>query len=224
MGKPRSGGALAQLLALATTPEHLKAFAFMLLMITSGFLVIPYIALYMTTNVDMPESQIPLIYLCGGVATLFSARLIGKWADKVGKIKVFQWLALATFVPMLITTHLVPIPLWLVLLNSTAFFVLVSGRAIPGMALISASAAPQVRGSFMSLASAVQMVSSGLASLIGGMIIERTQDGRILHYDLVGYAAVACGVGSIWLVRRLCVNESSPLPATAQQKAADPAA
>ena len=47
------------------------------------------------------------------------------------------------------------------MINSTAFFVLVSGRMIPGMAMVTAAPAPQVRGTFMSLASSVQMLGPG---------------------------------------------------------------
>ena len=76
---------------------------------------------------------------------------------------------------------------------------------IPGMALVSAAAQPQVRGSFMSLVSSVQMFSSGLASLLAGLIIARTPSGQIAHYNLVGYLAVACGLLAIWLAQRLKV-------------------
>ncbi|MEO8170794.1 MAG: hypothetical protein ABI575_08015 [Oxalobacteraceae bacterium] len=175
------------------------------LLMMAGFTVIPYIALYTTANVGMPESFIAIIYLCGGAATFFTSRAIGALADRHGKIVLFRWIALASFIPLLITTHLTPVAWWLVLLNSTVFFILVPGRMIPGMALVSSAAHPQVRGTFMSLVSSVQMFSSGLASLLAGLIITRTPSGQIAHYDLVGYLAVACGLLAIWLAHRLKV-------------------
>lgn len=208
--RPRSGSVLRQLLDVARQPNHLKAFAFMALMMLSGFSVIPYIPLYMTANVGVAEASIALIYVCGGLATLFTARAIGKLADSHGKPRVFRWIALASLVPLLVTTHLWPVPLWLVLINSTIFFVLVSGRMIPGMAMVSASASPQVRGTFMSLVSSVQMMASGLASLLSGLIIGRTADGQISHYNLVGYMAVAFGLLTIWLARHLKVVANTP--------------
>jgi predicted MFS family arabinose efflux permease len=99
--------------------------------------VIPYIALYLTTNVGINVSYISLIYLCGGIATLMSSRFIGHMADKYGKVRVFRVLAIISLVPLLVTTNLPVTPLWIVLINSTTFFVLVSGRMIPAMALVS---------------------------------------------------------------------------------------
>jgi predicted MFS family arabinose efflux permease len=201
---------LRRIVAVACEREHLKAFAFMALMMIGGFTVIPYIALYMTANVAMAESFLTVVYLCGGAATFFTSQLFGRLADLHGKPRVFRTIALAACVPLLVTTHLVPVPWWVVLINSTAFFVLVSGRMVPAMAMVSAVALPQVRGTFMSLVGSVQMLASGLASLVAGMIITRNAAGQVEHYNLVGYLAVAAGMLTIWLAQDL-----RPAPETA---------
>lgn len=200
-----TGNIFVQIYRVAKEPNHLRAFGFVALLMMAGFTVIPYIALYVTANVGMPESFITIIYLCGGAATFFTSRAIGTLADRHGKITLFRWVALASFIPLLITTHMTPVAWWLVLINSTIFFILVPGRMIPAMALVSSAAHPQVRGTFMSLVSSVQMFSSGLASLLAGLIITRTPSGQIAHYDLVGYLAVACGLLAIWLAHRMKV-------------------
>jgi predicted MFS family arabinose efflux permease len=192
-----------RIFAVAKEPRHLTAFAFIAMIMMAGFTVIPYIALYMTTNVGLPESFITVVYLCGGAATFFTSQLIGRLADKYGKLKVYRIVAVASFIPLLITTHLVPIAWWLVLINSTIFFILVPGRMVPGMAMVSAVPEAHVRGTFMTLISSVQMLSSGLATLIAGLIITRTPNGQIEHYDTVGYVAVACGIVTIWLAHHL---------------------
>jgi predicted MFS family arabinose efflux permease len=205
MMRPRRGNIFQQIYLVAKEPNHLKAFAFIALQMMAGFSVIPYLALYMTSNVGLPEPFITIIYLCGGTATLFSARYIGRMADKYGKPRVFKWVALASFIPVLIATHLGPVPWWVALLNATVFFVLVSGRMIPAMAMISAAAAQPVRGTFMSLISSAQMLASGLASLVAGLIITRSASGQMEHYNIVGYLAVASGFAAIWIVQRLKV-------------------
>jgi predicted MFS family arabinose efflux permease len=170
-----------------------------LIMIT-GFSVIPYIALYLTSNVGIANSYISLIYLCGGVATLMSSRLIGHMADKYGKVRVFRILAVISLIPLIVTTNLVPVPLWVVLINSTSFFILISGRMIPAMAIVSQLVEPKIRGTFMSLVGSVQMLASGIASVLAGLVVTITADGKMEHYNLVGYGAAVCGLLTFWLV------------------------
>ena len=214
MQQTRKGNIFQQIFLVARHPEHLKGFLFIAMMMLGGFTVIPYIALYMTTNVGLPESFITLIYLCGGAATFFTSQAIGRQADKRGKLKVFRWVALASMVPILITTHLVPIAWWLVLINSTIFFVLVPGRMVPAMAMVSAIAPQQVRGTFMSLVSSVQMAFAGLASLIAGLIITRAPGGEILHFNVVGYLAVGCTLLALLVAPMLRVAGAPPTTPT----------
>jgi predicted MFS family arabinose efflux permease len=194
------GSRLSQIFKIVTANQNIKAFVFMALIMITGFSVIPYIALYLTTNVGISNSYISLIYLFGGVATLMSSRYIGHMADKHGKALVFRVLAIISLIPLLVTTNLPVTPLWIVLINSTAFFVLVSGRMIPAMAMVSQLVENKVRGTFMSLIGSVQMLSSGIASVLAGWVVTIGPDGMMQHYNLVGYGAVICGLLTFWLV------------------------
>lgn len=194
------GSRLSQVLKILIAPQHVKAFIFMALIMITGFSVIPYIALYFTSNVGISNSYISLIYLCGGVATLMSSRFIGHMSDKYGKVTVFRVLAIVSLVPLLVTTNLLVTPLWIVLINSTAFFILVSGRMIPAMAMVSQVVENKIRGTFMSLVGSVQMLSSGIASVLAGWIVTIGPDGMMQHYNLVGYGAAICGLLTFWLV------------------------
>jgi predicted MFS family arabinose efflux permease len=206
----QEGSRWKQLYEVVIAHHHLRAFLFMALIMLTGFSVIPYIALYLTSNVGVADSYISLIYLCGGIATLMSSRYIGHMADKYGKVKVFRVLAIVSLVPLIVTTNLVPVPLWLVLMNSTAFFILISGRMIPAMAMVSQVATPQIRGTFMSLVGSTQMLASGIASVVAGMIVTIRPDGMMEHYNLVGYGAAACGLLTFWLVGYIHTDAKIP--------------
>jgi hypothetical protein len=129
-----------------------------------------------------------------------SSRFIGHMADKYGKVRVFKVLAIISLVPLLVTTNLPVTPLWIVLINSTTFFVLVSGRMIPAMAMVSQVVDNKIRGTFMSLVGSVQMLASGIASVVAGAIVTIGPDGMMEHYNLVGYGAAFCGLLTFWLV------------------------
>ncbi|WP_251368536.1 MULTISPECIES: MFS transporter [unclassified Polynucleobacter] len=194
------GNRFQQIYEVFVAHRHLRAFLFVGLIMLTGFTVIPYIALYLTANVGIENSYISLIYLCGGLATLMSSRFIGHMADKYGKVKVFRMLAIISLIPILVTTNLMPVPLWVVLVNQTAFFVLISGRMIPAMAIVSQMVEPKIRGTFMSLIGSVQMLASGIASVVAGLVVTITTNGRMEHYNLVGYGAAICGLLTFWVV------------------------
>jgi predicted MFS family arabinose efflux permease len=184
-------------------PNHLKAFAVSGLMMFAAFTVIPYITIYLQSNAGMQASEVPWIYLCGGLATLLSARYFGRLTDRVGKVRVFQRLALAVTVPLMATTLSQGMPLWGLLAISTLFFTVMSGRMIPGMAMISSAVEPRLRGTFMTLNSAVQSASMGLAALVAGLIIGRDAQGQLTLYWVAGLLGVVASLLSVWLAGQL---------------------
>ncbi len=184
-------------------PNHLKAFAVSGLMMFAAFTVIPYITIYLQSNAGMKTEEVPWIYLCGGVATLLSARYFGRLTDRVGKVQMFQRLALAVTVPLMATTLSQGLPLWGLLAISTLFFTVMSGRMIPGMAMISSAALPRLRGTFMTLNAAVQSASMGLAALVAGLIIGRDTQGQLTGYWMAGLLGVVASLLSVWLAGHL---------------------
>ncbi|QWD61106.1 MFS transporter [Polynucleobacter sp. MWH-UH35A] len=210
LGHAHEGSRISQIWKILVAPQNIKAFLFMALIMITGFSVIPYIALYLTSNVGISNSYISLIYLCGGLATLMSSRFIGHMADKHGKVLVFRFLAMISLIPLLVTTNLPVVPLWVVLINSTAFFILVSGRMIPAMAMVSQIVESKVRGTFMSLIGSVQMLSSGIASVLAGWVVTIGPNGMMQHYNLVGYGAAICGLLTFWLVGYIHSDAKKP--------------
>lgn len=184
-------------------PNHLRALLFTALMMFTGFTVIPYITIYLQANVGLTDAQIPWLYLSGGLATLVTARLVGRLADRLGKVRVFSWLAVALAFPLVGITVLPVVPVWVVLLVSTAMFVLMSGRMIPGMALVTSAADPALRGTFMAFSSAVQSAAMGVAAFVGGHIIQRDAAGLVRHYWVAALVGVAASLLSILVVRTL---------------------
>jgi predicted MFS family arabinose efflux permease len=184
-------------------PNHLKAFGVSGLMMFASFTVIPYITIYLQSNAGMQTDEVPWVYLCGGLTTLLTARYFGRLTDRVGKVKVFQRLACAVTFPLMATTLSQGLPLWGLLLISTCLFAMMSGRMIPGMAMISSSVEPRLRGTFMTLNSAVQSASMGVAALVGGLIIGRDAQGHLTLYWVAGLLGVMASCLSAWLAGRL---------------------
>jgi len=71
---------------------------------------------------------------------------------------------------------------------------------IPAMAMVSQVVESRIRGTFMSLIGSVQMLASGIATVVAGMVVTIGSDGMMQHYNLVGYGAAVCGLLTFWLV------------------------
>lgn len=197
--------------AVLADPNHRWGFLFSLLMMSAGFMVIPYITLYMQANAGVHAADVPYIYLFGGLATLVSARFFGRLTDRKGKQQTFALLAVIMCGPLLALTVLPPWPLPALIAVSTALFVVMSGRMIPGMALVSSVANPALRGTFMALNAAAQSAAMGLAAMAGGHLIARDVAGHIEGYWMAGLAGAVLSLLSVVVSRKLVLHTSAGL-------------
>lgn len=189
--------------------NHLAAFTLTAVMMMAGFSVIPFISPYMQLNLGFSKLDLELVYFCGGAATFITSVLIGFAADRFGKMSTFTALALLSCIPLLAVTNLPQMEKWKVLIVSTSFFVLVSGRFVPAMAIITSSVNKQEnRGGFMSLNTFTQQVASGIAATVSSIIITQANPKAPLeNYPYVGIIAVICSVLSILLIRMIRVSD-----------------
>jgi len=191
------------------TPNQQWALLFMFFLMMGQFTVIPFISPSYVSNVGMAESDLPLVYLFGGLCSIVASPMAGRLSDRIGKPKVFIISALVSLIPIVMTTQLGLSPLWIPLAVSCFLFIAMSGRMVPAMAMVSATASPAYRGSFMSISASMQQFGAAAASYVAGLIVTEGADGRLMHYDLVGYIAVAFSLACIPLALRLRVSEGN---------------
>jgi predicted MFS family arabinose efflux permease len=181
----------------------LRALLMMSLLIFGQFSIIPFLSPYMVYNVGFKESQLPFIYLCGGIGTIFTMPLIGRLADKYGRLKIFGYAIFLSAIPVLTITNLGSIPVYFALILTTLFMILVGGRIVPATTMVTSTVHPQNRGSFMSINSSIQQLSSGTAAFFAGLVIVKNADGSLQHYNWIGFFAVAAGFFSLYVAQKL---------------------
>lgn len=195
---------IARLAETFSHPNHLRAFALVATMMLGGFSVIPYISLYVVGNAGIREAALPVLYVTGGLLTLFGAPIVGRFADRHGKLAVYRVVASLSMVLMLLVTNLPRWPLALVAATTGIFMLTNAGRMVAAMAMVTGSVEPRRRGGFMSANSAVQHFSTGLGSWLGSQIIKGNEfDASIHYFNRVGYIAVAATLVSLWLAGRV---------------------
>jgi predicted MFS family arabinose efflux permease len=209
LGQARSQHPFRRLLGVLAHTDHQMAFLFMALLTFTGFVIFPNMANYMVWNVGLTEAELPLIYLAGGVCTVFSLNWIGTWADRAGKLRVFTLVSLSATIPILALTNLPRVPLMTALGTSTLLMICMSGRMVPAMAMMTASIESRYRGGFMSINSSVQQFASGVAAYFSGQILGQTPKGELTHFPVIGAVSVVCALSCIYLARFLKAPEGS---------------
>ncbi len=172
------------------------------------FMVIPFINPYMEFNVGWSKKQTPLIYVVGGSFAFFSSFFIGRLADKYGKFRVFTICLTLSLLPIFLITDMPSIPFLAVLSLFGFWFMFSTGRNIPAQAMISTVVKPESRGRFMSFNSSFQQLFTGLASVIGGLIITEDKSGKIQHYNWVGYLSISIVASCLFIGYRLAKRQN----------------
>ena len=194
---------LRNLKEMLSIRSHQISMLFGILLVLSGFTVIPYISTYQVANVGITNRDLAWIYLVGGGLTFFTSRWFGRLSDRYGKRRMFMIIAFLSLAPIVITTHFPPAPLLWVIPFSSLFFILVSGRFVPAMAMMNGSAVPRLRGSFLSVSSSLQSIAMGGATMIASAFLSTDAEGHMVGYGNVGWFAVGASLLAIWLSGKL---------------------
>jgi predicted MFS family arabinose efflux permease len=188
------------LMATASRPTYIKGFTATVLLATGGFMLMPFGSAFTVNNLGIPIGQLPLVYLMTGLGAMIAGPLIGRLSDRMDKYRVFCLGTGLGIIMVAINCNMGISPLWLVILVSVLLFVAITARIISVSALISAVPDPPDRGAYMSINSAIQQFSGGLAAALAGMIVVQTPTGRLEHYDILGYVVISAMLITIVLM------------------------
>jgi len=175
---------------------------------TAEIVLMPFSSAYAVSNLGIGLHSLPTVYLVTGLCTIFVGPMIGKAADTVGKFRVFVLGTALSIVMVLIYTHLGPVSLWVLIIVNAVTFVGIFSRMIPFQAMVSAVPASVQRGAFNAISASIQQLAGGVASVIAGHIVTLAPDGKLQHFDVVGYIVVATSLASLALLWRLHRNLS----------------
>jgi predicted MFS family arabinose efflux permease len=188
------------LIGTVLVPRYVMAFATTALLVTGGYMLMPFGSVYTVNNLGIRLSDLPTVYLVSGAFTIFTGPLVGRASDAFGKFRTFVFGCALSIVMVLVYTHLGRVSLITVIVVTVLMFVGIFSRMIPSQALISAIPEITKRGSFNAVSASVQQLSGGIASVIAGVVVAQGPGGDLQHFDQLGYIVVATTLLSLGLM------------------------
>ncbi len=166
-------------------------------------MIMPFSSVFTVNNVGISVDQLPTIYLITGLCTIVAGPLVGKAADKFGKMPVFYTGSVLTSVMVMIYTHLGVVALPVIIAVNVVLFIGIFSRMIPYQALSSSVPELQMRGSFNAISASLQQLAGGLAAVAAGHLVATGVDGKLVGFENVGYVVVATTCVAALLARQV---------------------
>jgi len=185
-----------------------RAIVFMAVMVLGHFSIIPLLSPHLVGDLALPEKYLFLVYMIGGALSVVTAPYVGRLADRHGRQRVFTYMVIGASAVILAIANAGPLPIWATLALAGFFFVFASGRFVPGQAIVTLAVPSSRRGAFLSLTSCARDLASGISSTMGGWIVSKQPNGHLVHFNWLGWIAVAAGLLSILLARTVRVKDT----------------
>jgi predicted MFS family arabinose efflux permease len=170
--------------------NYFGAFSVNMLLVTGGYMLMPFGSTFAVYNLGVPMAQLPLLYMITGLFSMTGGPFIGKLSDTIGKYKIFLIGSLIVIALLMVYCNLGITPLWIVVVMNIGVTIGVLARLISSSALMTAIPESTDRGAFMSVNSSVQQVSGGVAAIIAGSIVRQSDQGMLIHYNTLGYVVI----------------------------------
>ena len=211
---------IRQMRDIVTSGIHLRAFAVTCFLVMAGGCIIPFLAPSFVINYGLAESDLPKLYAIGGIAAFISATIVGRLSDRLDRLHLLAGITFFAAVVVLILTNLETATFPVAAALMASFMVTISSRFAPAMAMVTDAVSARYRGGFMSVNSALQQASGGLANLLAGVFITTGAGGRLVGFPALGIASVAFFGLTLFCAARL--KAAAPHVARAAKKSGTP--
>lgn len=185
-----SASPVASLAALLKKRVVLGSFSLAAVTMMSGFIIIPNFPAFVQFNLGFPGEKLGLIYLVGGMVSLFTARLVGPLVDRFGSARV-GFVGTGLIVAMIYAMFVMESFRVPVIALSAGFFLAMGTRMVAFSTLVSKVPLPQERARFQSVQSGVQHAASAAAAFLSAQLLSELPDHKLVHIERVAFTAIA---------------------------------
>ncbi|TNE54564.1 MAG: MFS transporter [Bacteroidetes bacterium] len=169
-----------------------------------GWMMMPWGSVYSINNLGITETELPMLFLIGGITTLIIMPITGKLSDRMDRMKLYAYASVWMAVTVIVYCFMGRWGFYLVALVNMLMMIGIMSRMVPANAMIMGLPGLKDRGAFMSVNSSLQQLSGGLATSISGMIVvQQSKDSPLEHFDWLGYLVVLIILLNIYFMYRV---------------------
>ena len=173
--------------AILSSPKFLPAYGFAFLFATGAFMLDPYFTTYLTQNLGLSASQLPMVFTITGIVSVITTPVIGYLSEKFNIYKLLSFSSVTLIFFIIYFTNLTNASFTMVTIFMCAGYVSVAVRGVAAGVLITSLPAPNERASFANICNALEQVGGAVAAYLGTMILVQNTDKKLVNFDLAGY-------------------------------------
>lgn len=170
--------------------EYLKGYFLLFFVSGAIFIVVPLLSPFAVNNMQVDVTDLKQMYLCGGILTVFTSRIIGVLCDKVGAKKVLYVVCVLSIFPVIVfcQSGITSVITFIVL--GSLMMASMSGMMVPSMTIATLIPDSNDRTTFNGILNSMRSFGSAIFAFLGGLIVTMDVNKTFIDFYKIGYTYI----------------------------------
>jgi MFS transporter, DHA1 family, inner membrane transport protein len=170
--------------------DYLKGYFLIFFVSGAIFIVVPLLSPFAVNNMQVDVTDLKLMYLCGGILTVFTSRVIGVLCDKVGAKKVLYVVSVLSIFPVIIFCQAGITSVITFIILGSLMMAAMSGMMVPSMTISTMIPELGDRTTFNGILNSMRSFGSAIFAFLGGLIVSMDVNKTFIDFYKIGYTYI----------------------------------
>lgn len=190
-------------------PINSLTYLYIALAMLASFMIIPNLSAYVQYNLHFPRDNMGWLYCIGGVVSLITVRITGKFIDRFNA-SIISFISMIVFTSVLWVSFVSPIPGMSVPAFFMVFMFAMGMRNVSSTTLATKIPPPHERAGFMSLFSCVQGIGMASGAFFSTHMLSENHDKSLNGMDNIAIISIVLSLFVPLLIRSVEVRMKKP--------------
>ena len=170
--------------------EYLKGYFLLFFVSGAIFIVVPLLSPFAVNNMQVDVTDLKQMYLCGGILTVFTSRVIGVLCDKIGAKKVLYVVCVLSIFPVIVFCQSGITSVITFIALGSLMMATMSGMMVPSMTIATLIPDSNDRTTFNGILNSMRSFGSAIFAFLGGLIVTMDVNKTFLDFYKIGYTYI----------------------------------